>query len=189
MRILLDCDGILADFHKVYLPIVHRFTGILLKEEDVVMFNVLKQIEKEKDDKDIKLHIQTTKACLNIPVIEGSKEAVKEIQKLGEVVIVTAPMNTATWCYERMQWLQDHFEIPKSKIVFAKNKHYISGDIFLDDSLDNCKKWNKYNKGKTLLWDRSWNRKDREIKENIEVINNWKRVVEICKLMKDQNEK
>lgn len=181
MRILLDCDGILADFHKMYLPVVYQFTGISLKKEDVHTFDVLKQIEKEEYEKIIKSYIQSSQFCLNLPVLEGAKEAVKELQNLGEVVIVTSPMSTANWCYERTQWLQDHFDIPKSKIVFAKNKHYIQGDVFVDDCTENCEKWIKYNKGKSLLWDRLWNRKNRKFKEEIEVVDNWERVIEICK--------
>lgn len=186
MRILLDCDGILADFHKMYLPIVNQFTGISLKEEDITSFDVLKHIGKEKYDQIIRNYIQSNQCCLKIPVIEGAKEAVKELQKLGEVVIVTSPMSTATWCFERTQWLRDHFDISKSKIVFAKNKHYVTGNIFVDDCTDNCEKWRKHNDGyPPFLWDRPWNRKDRkDNKGYYEVVDNWEYVIERTKEIK-----
>lgn len=181
MRILLDCDGILSDFHAMYLPVVEKFTGISLTQNDCHTFDVLKQIGREDKNQQINEYIEWNELCLKIPVLPGVKEALAKLQRLHEVVIVTAPMSTKTWCDERRRWLKEHFDIPKSKIVFTSGKHYVSGNVFVDDSLDNCIKWANHQIGKVYLWNRPWNQKGKQM-GRVKVVDCWE------ELLKDLNE-
>ncbi len=180
MRVLLDCDGILSDFHAMYLPVVEKFTGISLTESDVTQFDVLDQIGKKHLQDQVNKHIEWNELCSKIPVLPGAKEALDKLRRFHDVVIVTAPMNTQTWCYERTQWLKREFDIPKSKIVFTHSKYYVGGDVFIDDSLDNCQKWANNQIGRVFLWDRPWNRKRKNM-GRIQVIDSWEWVLkELC---------
>lgn len=97
--------------------------------------------------------------CLGFPMYAGAKDFVKRLQELGEVVIVTSPMTTPYWAYERTVWLEQHFGTPKARIVHTEGKHYVRGDVLIDDADENCFKWHaEYPQALTLLWDAPYNR-------------------------------
>lgn len=175
-RVLLDCDGILADFHSMYLQVIYLLTNVVLKVDDITDWDILGLIGKTNQEEKIRNYIEDNKLCYNIDPLPGAIDAVAKLQQNSEVVIVTAPMNTSTWCSERLNWLKKHFSINKYKVILATSKHYISGDFFIDDNLDNCKKWSDENDGQAILWDRPWNRKNRIHMNNIAIAHNWDEV-------------
>src|SRR5574338_196722 len=196
MRILLDCDGILADFATPYLELIEQLTGFQYNTENLTNVEFLKGLDLECIDKDIRKLVYKKGYCRNIPVYEGAKKGVKMLQEIGEVVIVTSPMvGGPYWMFERAEWLNTHFGIKKENLIFATKKECVRGDIFVDDHPNMYEKWNKENgpksmickyygsyetipsneNGKAFMWERPWNKNAKG-----EKISSWLEIIKYC---------
>jgi 5'(3')-deoxyribonucleotidase len=154
-RILLDIDGVCADFigaccAKVSAPPYNY----AVTPADVTHF----QLEKCLPNSIANLMFSFASMegfCEELPWYPGAKEFVAELHKLGEVVVVTSPLKSSrTWCWERRQWLLGHV----NKIVHTQHKEMVYGDVLIEDSLSNAHKWsNAHRAGKVVLVDRPWN--------------------------------
>lgn len=161
MQILLDCDGILADFATAYLNVVEKVTGQKYTVDQLTNYDYLKALT-EIDNvyvKSINDLIRQKEFCASISVYTSAKEGFELLKRYGEIIIVTSPMRDAPyWMYERSVWLQTHFGIGKENIIFTSRKECVQGDIFIDDSIDMYEKWKNVHPNKNaLLWARPWN--------------------------------
>lgn len=158
MRVLLDCDGILADYCQACFDMIKPVTGVTHTLDQVThwdLFDVLGYAEMLPVFRSLQ---EERGWCSSFPVYAGAQDAVKALQEKHEVVIVTSPMTAPTWTYERTQWLKQHFGIPKDRIIHTAGKHYVEGDVLVDDSVDHCRSWKAaHPHGMALLWDRPYN--------------------------------
>lgn len=158
--ILIDCDDVLADFINAFFAEANKITGKNYHKNDLNEWDILSVIKEEEIKKELFNLILKKDFCLNIPTIHGAQEAIKELKKIGDVVVVTAPPSISHWVHERTQWLESHFDIPHNKIIHTTCKEYVSGDYFIDDKYENLIKWKKNNpNGKAILWDAPYNKK------------------------------
>lgn len=158
-RILLDCDGVLADFCTACFNLIERHTGHRHTHEEVTHWDLFTVLGKANLKPLMKETAAKSGWCLGFPMYEGAQDFVKGLEKLGDVVIVTSPMTTPYWAYERTVWLEQHFNIPKGRIVHTEGKQYVRGDVLIDDADENCLKWHEeYPTALTLLWDAPYNR-------------------------------
>lgn len=124
------------------------------------------------DDECEKL-IRSPGFCYNLPIHEDLFDLPKRIMDLDErVLFVTSPYDTApTWCYERTEWLKDHYGVDRDDIIFARSKQYVDGKFLIDDLYKNIISWESYNNrySKTtprgILVHRHWNRHENLPKE------------------------
>lgn len=158
-RILLDCDGVLADFCTACFDLIEAHTGDRHTHEEVTHWDLFTVVGKAHLKPLMKETAAKSGWCLGFPMYAGAQGFVQRLQELGEVVIVTSPMTTPYWAYERTVWLEQHFGIPKGRIVHTEGKHYVRGDVLIDDADENCFKWHaEYPDALTLLWDAPYNR-------------------------------
>ena len=159
-RVLLDCDGVLADFCTACFNLIEQHTGDRHTHEEVTHWDLFTIVGKGHLKPLMKETAAKSGWCLGFPMYPGAQDVVARLEDLAEVVIVTSPMSTPYWAYEREIWLTQHFGIPKGRIVQTEGKQYVAGDYLIDDADDNCFKWHKeYPRAKTLLWDAPYNRK------------------------------
>lgn len=158
-RVLLDCDGILADYCTACFNLIEHHTGEKHTHDEVVHWDLFTILGKGHLKPLMKEVAAKSGWCLGFPVYDGAQSAVKRLEESCEVVIVTSPMTTPYWSYERTVWLEQHFGIPKGRIVHTEGKQYVQGDVLIDDSEDNCFKWHAaHPSALTLLWDAPYNR-------------------------------
>lgn len=161
MRILLDVDGVLADFPSAALRWLNTgrgpsaFTLDQIDQHDILKAFKLEDLQERFDQWCI-----DTDVCRHLPVYEGAQAFVKELRKLGELVIVTSPYGAVpAWMHQRLGWLREHFGIDKRDVVFCKRKELVRGHVLIDDKLENCEAFaGSAQHRSALVFDRPWNR-------------------------------
>lgn len=159
-RILVDVDGVLANYPEAAARVLSRESGKVIRAEDIRTFDVLQTIPN-----DVTLHAMCkrkfvqTGFCESIPVYEGAAEAIEKLRSEHDVYFVTAPLVTSrAWLPERLEWLVKYFNADPERVVFASHKHIVSGDVLIEDNPENVTEWLNHNpNGLALLWDRPYN--------------------------------
>jgi 5'(3')-deoxyribonucleotidase len=161
--VLLDVDGILANFTLAAVSLVNEITGKKYKPSDITTWEVFD----------------------SIPVYEGAVEGVKKLKELADIICVTSPFNgSPTWAHERELWLERHFGADISYVIHTRHKERIHGDIFIDDKYEHVRSWFDYWLSQNndyvipVLWqtDRTINT---EVVEGVTVATNWNQVVQL----------
>lgn len=137
MIILVDMDGVIADFDKGFLlswakKYPHR-PKIAIRD---------RKNQDIRDDYPIEMSDEVKKIYTgknfykNLPVIPNAKSALQEMAKMGlDVFICTSPLTIYKNCIlEKYQWVEKNIgkEWVK-KIVMTKDKTLIHADILIDD--------------------------------------------------------
>lgn len=158
MRILIDCDGVLADYCQACFNLIRYVTNNVHTIDQVTHWDLFDVLGYGNIKDAFRSGQEEAGWCEYIPVKPGAQHAVKQLELVHEVVVVTSPMTAPTWTYERTMWLKDHFNIPKERIVHTAGKHYIEGDVLIDDSVDHCRDWKlAHPAGLSIVWDAPYN--------------------------------
>lgn len=174
LRILLDCDGVLADYCTACFDLIEKHSGDRHTHEEVTHWDIFNILGKPHLKPLMKDAAAKGGWCLGFPMYPGAQDFVQRLETLGEVVIVTSPMTTPFWAYERTVWLEQHFKIPKGRIVHTEGKQYVRGDVLIDDADENCVRWHEeYPEALTLLWDAPYNRTVDVSKTGIKRVASW----------------
>jgi 5'(3')-deoxyribonucleotidase len=152
-RILVDTDEVLADFGTPALRLMSHILDREVTRDSFTKWDLFEDLSKEEVDR-LFSHFNCAGFCSDLEILEGAKEGVAELQKLGDVYVVTSPIySSPTWTHERNAWLYKHFGIPSKKVVHTSAKYMIRGDVLLDDRPDNLHVWMAENpRGLPLLW-------------------------------------
>ncbi|CAH1273769.1 NT5C [Branchiostoma lanceolatum] len=141
LRVLLDMDGVLADFEGQFLK---RFREKYPHDPFVPLeersgFYVTKQYYDLGQDIGTKaFSIYEEKGFfLNLQPIEGALEAAREMAEMEgvDVYICTSPIKKYTHCVvEKYQWLDKHLGKEwMERMILTRDKTVINGDLLIDD--------------------------------------------------------
>lgn len=137
MRILVDMDGVLADFDREFLQrwrMRHPDTFYVPLEERTAFY--------VRDDYPDELKPLVTEILLEQDFFEvmcpmpGGKEALEEMSALGlEVFICSSPFNTYGNCVlEKYKWVERHLGASwVNRIILTKDKTLVRADFLIDD--------------------------------------------------------
>ncbi len=151
--ILIDVDEVLADFQGAAFDVIARVTGRRHSREECKQWEMFGQFLQPEERKPVFAEIRKPGFCSALSPLPGAQEGVKRLQELGEVYAVTSPFRSEPWVHERTKWLEDHFGIQESNVVFTSAKFLVTGDVLLDDRPDHILKWEaKHPHGHGLLW-------------------------------------
>jgi 5'-nucleotidase len=186
-RLVLDVDGVLADFvgHTLTLlgPIAPQGGRNAFTTWDFVT-----TLEPHVADHCIRGWRQQG-WCRSIPPIDGAVEAVKQIRQAGvEVVYATSPMRNAPhWVEERFAWLAHHFDADADHVALVHNKALIPGTVMVDDKPENVEAWARtYPSASTFLWSAPYNASSPLGALNAFRIDGWDRVHQALGLSRAQ---
>ncbi len=177
-RVLLDCDGVLADFVEGFLGLVEDYTGRKYKHEDITEFHIEKALGLSEEDARAIFDMVGRGFAAYLRPLPGAVEAVKRLREIAEVYIVTSPWNSCnTWMSERERWLRVHLDIPHSHVLHGSAKHLVCGDFLVDDKTENCITWQGHHpRSKAVLWKAPWNANDEWGGHHM---NDWDQLIEL----------
>jgi len=157
-RVLLDVDGVLADFVGHTLSMLGDLAPAGGRDAFTSWDMLSAMSPRARAETEARWRRQGW--CLTMPVCPGAQNAVDRIGLRADVVYVTAPMRGAPhWMYERWLWLERQFAADARAVVFAHGKALVSGDVFVDDRVENIDEWAAaHPNGAALLWDAPYNR-------------------------------
>lgn len=137
MHILLDMDGVIADFERGFLRIWQKQhpEKIHIPLEERNSHFIVDQYPKEY--KELINQIMTSPGFfLSLEPVDGSIQAINELKTMGaEIFICTTPLSEYKNCVlEKYEWIEKHlgFEWTK-KIILTTDKTLIKGDYLIDD--------------------------------------------------------
>jgi 5'(3')-deoxyribonucleotidase len=143
--VLLDVDGVLADFTLAACELVFQVTGRRYGPEAVTTWEVFDSLPEPQAKEDVYRILKGRGGCSSIPVYAGAQEGVAKLREIADITIVTSPFSgSETWVHERNAWLETHFGIDAHDVIHAKKKGRIHGDVFLDDKPEHVEDWLTY---------------------------------------------
>ena len=159
-KILIDVDGVIADFISYYLKEMNNKLNASFKYEDVMLWDFEEALCLDKYERNISKQILTTPGLANsLEAFPDVVDTILLLDSIADVYFLTSPLKISpTWVYDRSEWLCKIFghELG-SKVIHTKHKHLIPGDLFIDDNFENIVEWDKHNNGLACLWTCPWN--------------------------------
>lgn len=151
MLILIDQDGVLADFagcfEAAWKAAGHTHPVVPLSQRRSFYM---------RDEYPVELR-QSVEAIYTapgffreLPAISGAVEAMHDMLALGhEVGICTSPLNQYRHCVtEKYEWVERHLGANfVSRIILLKDKTLVRGDVLIDD-----KPYNRHVTGTRMTW-------------------------------------
>ncbi len=166
-RVLLDVDGVLADFVGGYLGLLESTLGIVAKPEDITHFDIGASLRLTPDQAStMKRAIGSCEGFARcLAVCPDAAFGVRELERIADVYIVTSPWNSnPTWTHDREHWLLANFGIKSNRVTHTSAKHICHGDFLVDDKTSALVDWmadgGKGRAGVAVQWETPHNRLD-----------------------------
>ncbi len=180
LRLLLDVDGVIADFPQYYLDIVQAKFGVAHSVEAINKWNIGESIQLHPDRRDIvRAALQEPGVAMSLRAYPGSVKAVRKLRKMLDLFFVTSPLGSSTWTDDRERWLEAHFFTgDKPRVTHTHEKYICFGDVFVDDKVDHIKAWSEaWPNSTAVIWDQPWNRKfNVNGRRNVLRMNRWEQL-------------
>ncbi len=182
-RVLLDVDGVLADFIGGALKLINSQWGTEYLPEQVTQFDFAASLgmTKERAAEAKRLISAAPHLARTLDVYPGAIEGVRQLREVADIYIVTSPWNSnPTWTHDRERWLKEHFDIPHSHVIHTSAKHVCGGDFLVDDRTETLPQWEAANpNGVTVQWETLHNRLDDCVFDF--ATNDWDALLELVK--------
>ena len=153
--ILLDCDGVLADFMGHVIASTHG-----VSRESMVHWDFMPDIPEDQQGV-LSEAMQTWEWWKHILPIDRAKYGVQYMRQHDcKVVCVTTPWPSCDmWESTRRGWLDLNFApIYGTEIIITDNKTAVDGDVFVDDKPESVALWAAAHPNKlALLFDAPYN--------------------------------
>lgn len=179
--VLLDCDGVLANFTLANLDFL-RTIGIDRREDEVTTWNIEDALGLEPHQRArMKGRWSEPGFASALPVYDGAVEAVRILNHHADVIVVTSPMSSSrTWHGDRERWLREHFGIESRDVIHAagERKARVHGDLLVEDKVETLVAWcNAHPHGYGILWHRPYNAKADILPRNATRCDSWRWLV------------
>jgi 5'(3')-deoxyribonucleotidase len=144
--VLLDCDGVIADFTGAALTLIRQFTGRTYAPERITTWDIFDSLPEEpqfvKDE--VYRLLKSPGGCAGIPAYPEAVEGVRRLCEIADVIAVTSPFKgSPTWAHEREEWL--HVRCPGIEhVIHARHKERVHGDVFVDDKAAHVEDWARF---------------------------------------------
>jgi phosphoglycolate phosphatase-like HAD superfamily hydrolase len=167
MRIVLDVDGVLADFVSSALRVINEmaqrealpgYDVSPYTPDDVRQWEIESLLPK-RFHTELFDRLSAPGFCASIEPYPSALAVVDALRATGhDVAIATSPLKgSTTWIAERTAWLQRYWG--EIEIHHTHDKRGVRGDIFVDDKPSHVLDWQNANPmSRAFLLDRPYNR-------------------------------
>lgn len=157
-RILLDVDGVLANFAQMAVDWVNNWASgapsVHRSVSQINTWDILKALGCSEYQDAFDHYVCTQRPGQTLDPYVGAGHFYQQLRMLAEVVIVTSPFKKAScWEYDRRKWLQDHFGHDPNDVIFTSRKELVQGSVLIDDGPHNINAF----PGPVVIIDRPWN--------------------------------
>lgn len=162
-EIILDSDGVLADFVSATLKLHNRTES----HDDVGHWNYYR--EWGMTDEEFWDVLRGWEFWHNIEPYPWAQELYSELSKLGRVTIVTSPSNDPFASAGKQMWFKTHFNLKPKNVFVGGRKELMANPnaILVDDFIDNINLFKKHG-GLTVMFPQPWNEAEGTYKDVIE---------------------
>lgn len=132
MRILIDLDSIAADINAKWLPAYNAKYEDNLTIDDIHDYDM--RAVKPEAKIDVFRMLKVPGFFKHLPVIEGAKEAIRELRANNEVRLISAPMSTHGFS-EKAEWVEEYLQVDHRILMImpGEDKHWVQADVLIDD--------------------------------------------------------
>lgn len=140
MRVLLDMDGVLADFDDHLFEVTSHLPWSSDQKAGLWRF-ATDGWHSHPDRKELVREVRRTVEApgwfASLPVLPGAKNGVAEIIDRGHTVwVVSKPLEANPTCAsDKYAWIAEHFPELAKNVILAPQKHLVSGDVLIDDAI------------------------------------------------------
>lgn len=164
-RLLLDCDGVLADWMTAVNDVIEQATGRRITPQECGGWMKLSELGfSATERKFIECELNAPGFVENLEPLPGALEGVRRVVAATgcHLAIVTAQWNSETWMYERKRWLKKHgFLTTGDGFVATSQKWLVAPGLLVDDKIQNVLDYNtKSVGGHAVLWKTDFNAAD-----------------------------
>lgn len=135
MIVLVDCDGVLSDFHTAVLDLAFQVAGIDKTLEDWTEWDTRTALGWPEADEWITRRVLENEFCYRMNAYPGALSFLRRLEGMvgkENVLICTSPWN-AEWMSQRAAWLEDVAEVPVKRQIQCSRKDLVAG-LLIDDS-------------------------------------------------------
>ena len=137
MLVLVDMDGVLADFEGHLMDTWRaRYPGLFdLPREERRTFYLSRQFPTEQRGKLFQI-MYSSGFFAALPPIPGGRQALEDMQDLGwEVFLCSSPLiGNPTGASDKFAWVEEHLGKEwRGRLILASDKTLVHGDILIDD--------------------------------------------------------
>jgi len=137
MRILVDMDGVLADFEQGFVDVFSvRYPEIPYLTKDQRTEFYLKELYPPEVQPLVTQTYSEAGFFLNLPVIYGARQGLEALKNAGaDVFICTSPLlKNPTCASDKFAWMEKHFgKVWRDRVIVTKDKTLVHSDILIDD--------------------------------------------------------
>lgn len=133
-RIAIDMDEVMVDVLNKQIHTFNTRYKMKLTRENLTGTNLFKLYPDMHGE--IYNFINEPDFFSDLPMVEGSRDAIMELHEHYEIIIATAAMEVPNSFEAKYEWLKTHFEFLNDQhFVFCGNKSVINADYLIDDNI------------------------------------------------------
>ena len=160
MFLLFDIDNVIRDWTQSVWKVLSGVGYDMKLPHDFDTYSMLGWFNDplpEEEINDLVFNKLAEEIYVNAQPIPGARQAINNLYYDGHTIVLVSNQFQSNIQEYTDVWLEDN-HIQRSGIVYTKDKHFINGQLFVDDYIMNLVNHPAQNK---FLFRRPWNEKDR----------------------------
>lgn len=134
MRVLIDMDGIVADFLGHFINTYNECTHARVSKRDVTTWEVSDSLPDQRAAKKARQRLHSPSWWREMPLVcEKAPAIVQKWTRSHDVCFASTPWSEASYS-AKAAWIQEHFPFTSRKqLALLAEKWHLKGDVIIDD--------------------------------------------------------